>query len=243
MEIKSELVEYFPYDEETTDVVIRVDDKRMHLSRGTLMQASPVFRKMLNSNGKEKQAEITLPEKSYEEVVLFLRCISPREFVKLDEESIDVVLPLAHEYQVKATLQKCEDWLLTEIKFIVGEVTGHTKETQEKVEFFAKCLLYGTKHDLETLYNRALELLVPYKLSRYQHTEFYKLLPDKQKSQLLETRMVKIEETNKIGDGNFLQTITPPNIPSQASMFGVSASVSENAYNSTPAFGSRGSRR
>ena len=84
MEIKSELVEYFPYDEETTDVVIRVDDKRMHLSRGTLMQASPVFRKMLGSNGKEKQAEITLPEKSYEEVILFLRCISPREFVKLD---------------------------------------------------------------------------------------------------------------------------------------------------------------
>nr|XP_022302825.1 uncharacterized protein LOC111110563 [Crassostrea virginica] len=203
MEIKSELVEYFPYDEETTDVVIRVDDKRMHLSRGTLMQASPVFRKMLGSNGKEKQAEITLPEKSYEEVILFLRCISPREFVKLDEESIGVVLPLAHEYQVKATLQKCEDWLLTEMEFIVGEVTGHTKEIQEKVEFFAKCLLYGTKHDLETLYKRALELLVPYKLSRYQHTEFYKLLPDKPKSQLLETRMVKIEKTNSIGDGHF----------------------------------------
>ena len=114
-----------------------------------------------------------------------------------------MVLPLAHEYQVKATLQKCEDWLLTEIEFIVGEVTGHTKETQEKVEFFAKCLLYGTKHDLETLYVRALELLVPYKLSRYQHTEFYKLLPDKPKSQLLETRMVKIEKTNSIGDGHF----------------------------------------
>ena len=72
-----------------------------------------------------------------------------------------MVLPLAHEYQVKATLQKCEDWLLTEMEFIVGEVTGHTKEIQEKVEFFAKCLLYGTKHDLETLYKRALELLVP----------------------------------------------------------------------------------
>ena len=114
-----------------------------------------------------------------------------------------MVLPLAHDYQVKAILQKCEDWLLTEIEFIVAEVTGHTKETQEKVEFFAKCLLYGTKHDLETLYVRALELLVPYKLSRYQHTEFYKLLPDKPKSQLLETRMVKIEKTNSIGDGHF----------------------------------------
>ena len=114
-----------------------------------------------------------------------------------------MVLPLAHEYKVKATLQKCEDWLLTEIKFIVSEVTGHTEGTQEKVEFFAKCLLYGTKHDLEILYVRALELLVPYKLSRYQHTEFYKLLPDKTKSHLLETRMVKIEKTNSIVDGHF----------------------------------------
>ena len=154
-------------------------------------------------------------------------------FFSQTEESIDVVLPLAHDYQVKATLQKCEDWFLTEIEFIVGEVTGHTKEIQEKVEFFVKCLLYGTKHDLETLYVRALELLVPYKLSRYQHTEFYKLLPDKQKIQLLETRMVKIEETNKIGDGNFLQTITPQNNPPQAQMFGVSP----------PAFGSRGLKK
>ena len=84
VENKSEQMEYFPYDEETTDIVIRVDDTTMHMSRGTLMQASSVFRKMLSSNGKQKQAEITLPEKAYEEIVLFLRCISPMEFVKLD---------------------------------------------------------------------------------------------------------------------------------------------------------------
>ena len=55
MENDSEMIGYFPYDEETTDMVIRVDDKRLNLSRGTLMQASPVFRKMLSSNGNEKQ--------------------------------------------------------------------------------------------------------------------------------------------------------------------------------------------
>ena len=119
------------------------------------------------------------------------------------EESIDVVSPLAHEYQVKATLQKCEDWLLT-----VGEVTGHSKETQEKVEFFAKCLLYGTKNDLESLYVRASESLVFNKISRYQHTKFYKLLPDKHKRQLLETRMIMTENTNSIGDGSFFEAIS-----------------------------------
>ena len=105
MEIESEIVEYFPYDEETTDVVIRVEDKRMHLSRGILMQASPVFRKMLNSNGKEKQAEITLPEKSYEEVVLFLRCISPREFLKLNGKICDQREIIVYFQETFETLQ------------------------------------------------------------------------------------------------------------------------------------------
>ena len=108
---------------------------------------------------------------------------------------------------IKATLSKCKDQLLTEIEFIFGEVTGHTKETQEKVEFFAKCLLYGTKNDLQSLYVRALGLLVPYKLSRYQHTAFYKLLPNKHKKQLSETRMIKIEKTNSTGDRTFQQNI------------------------------------
>lgn len=119
------------------------------------------------------------------------------------EGIIDVVLPLAKEYQVNSLLQKCEDWLLTEIEFIVGKVIGHVKKTQTMVEFFAKCLLYGAKNELESLYNRAFELLVPYNLIRYNNTKFYKLLRDKIKWQLLEARLVKIEKTQCIGDGSF----------------------------------------
>lgn len=119
------------------------------------------------------------------------------------EGIIDVVLPLAKEYQVNSLLQKCEDWLLTEIEFIVGEVIGHVKETQTKVEFLAKCLLYATKNELDILYHRAFELLVPYNLIRYQNTKFYKFLPDNVKWQLLEARLVKIERTQFIGDGSF----------------------------------------
>lgn len=119
------------------------------------------------------------------------------------EDIIEMVLPLAKEYQVNSLLHKCEDWLLTEIEFIVGEVIGHVKETQTKVEFFTKCLLYGAKNELNTLYNRAFELLLPYNLIRYQHTSFYKLLPDKNKWQLLEARMMKIEKTQHIADGSF----------------------------------------
>lgn len=77
-------LDYFAYDKETTDVVFCVEDKRFQLSRGVLMQASPVFRKMLTSNGKEDKSEVTLSGKTYEEIVLFLRSVCPMEYVKLD---------------------------------------------------------------------------------------------------------------------------------------------------------------
>lgn len=76
-------VEPFAYDENTTDVVLCVEEKKLYLSRGILMLASPVFRKMLTSNGEGKQGEISLPEESYENFVLFLKCFSPMEYVEL----------------------------------------------------------------------------------------------------------------------------------------------------------------
>lgn len=63
---QSSRAELFAFDEETTDVVLCVEDKKLHLSRGVLMQASPVFRKMLAPDGKEKQNEVTLPDKPHE---------------------------------------------------------------------------------------------------------------------------------------------------------------------------------
>lgn len=76
-------VEPFSYDENTTDVVLCVEEKKLHLSRGVLMLASPVFRKMLTSNGEGTQNEISLPEESYKDFVLFLKCFSPVEYVEL----------------------------------------------------------------------------------------------------------------------------------------------------------------
>lgn len=75
--------EPFAYDENTTDVVLCVEEKKLYLSRAVLMIASPVLRKMLTSNGEGKLSEISLPEESYENFVLFLKCFSPMEYVEL----------------------------------------------------------------------------------------------------------------------------------------------------------------
>lgn len=65
------------------------------------------------------------------------------------------------------------------------------------------CLLLAIKNDLTILYNRAFELLITYKLSRYRRSRYYDDLPDKNKWQLLEARMVKIEKANCILDGEY----------------------------------------
>lgn len=61
-------LEYFAYDKETTDVVFCVEDKRLYLSRGVLMQASQVFK-----TGKKTRVKL-----------LFLAKLTRRLFFSFD---------------------------------------------------------------------------------------------------------------------------------------------------------------
>ena len=55
----------------------------MHVNKGILMVASPVFHKMLTSDFKEKEdGLIVLPEKTVEDVTLLLKCLYPNKHVK-----------------------------------------------------------------------------------------------------------------------------------------------------------------
>ena len=50
-----------------SDVIFKVEGKRIHASKAVLSLASPVFDKMLTADFKEKDAsEILLPEKNYD---------------------------------------------------------------------------------------------------------------------------------------------------------------------------------
>lgn len=123
-------------------------------------------------------------------------------FIYFTENTVTGVLPLAKKYQVSSVLKKCEDRLLTEIKYLINKEIRYERERRSMVEFFAMCLFLATKNDLESLYNRAFELLITYKLSRYRRSQYYEGLPDKDKWQLLEARMVKIEKADYVLDGD-----------------------------------------
>ena len=72
--------DYFPHDPDVTDFTLIVGDKKFHVVKAVLMDASPVFRSMFTGDFKEKNiTELELPGKDGSIFEFFLRCIYPRE--------------------------------------------------------------------------------------------------------------------------------------------------------------------
>ncbi|XP_062605187.1 kelch-like protein 15 [Saccostrea cucullata] len=223
----------FPCDPELTDLTLVVEEKKLHVIKAVLMDASPVFRKMFTDDFKEKNAaEVHLPGKEYSIFVLFLRCIFPREHVTLSERSIEDLLPLAHEYDVKCILRECETWLLTELEFKKAKVENHYVNVENDVEYLTKCLYYGSEYCLRELYAKAFQLMIPHKLTRYKTNQFYQKLPEKNKRELIEARLTKIEEmgtllntTNSFGSSGLFGQQTKVSTTSEQTVFQCSANL------------------
>nr|XP_034305887.1 BTB and MATH domain-containing protein 38 [Crassostrea gigas] len=190
--------DYFPYDSDVTDFTLIVEGKTLHVARVVLIDASPVFRKMLTGDFKEREmSELELPGKECSKFVPFLRCIFPREELKLTETCIDDILPLADEYEVKCVLQKCENWLLSELELKNGKVTAQHASVKSNIKFLMKCLYYGEKYVLEQLYKKSFKLALPYRLKWYKKNEHYQMLLEENKRKLLEARLREIEKNVK----------------------------------------------
>jgi hypothetical protein len=66
------------------------------------------------------------------------------------------------------------------------------------VDFFMKCLYYGVVYDLDELYDKVFEGVIPFTLKRYKKSAYYEKLPDQNKVELLESRLSKIEGKGRI---------------------------------------------
>jgi len=64
----------FPY----TDGALEVEGQKIYVPKTVLAEASPVFKRMFESEFKEKNMEvIQLPEKKVADVTEFLKCLYP----------------------------------------------------------------------------------------------------------------------------------------------------------------------
>ena len=101
-----------------SDVAVVVEDERLHVHRAVLSIASPVFEKMFTSEFQEKDKnEISLPGKSSTEIKELLLMIYPLASEKqITKENCYFLVKLAHEYQIDAIVQKCEDYIVAKLE-------------------------------------------------------------------------------------------------------------------------------
>jgi hypothetical protein len=127
----------FDFTEKTwkDDFVLIVDNKRLHVVKGILAYASPVFDTMFQAEFKEKNSsELDLPGKKVEDMQQFLRCIYPLP-AEISSENVNAILPLAEEYQVLNLKSKCE-------AFLLKQVTG-TISSDDLYRVLAQASLYN----------------------------------------------------------------------------------------------------
>ena len=90
--------------------------------------------------------------------------------------------------------QKCEEWLVTELKFRIAEVSPNFVDIENSAQYLMKCVFYGEKYGLTKLYASVFKHILPFQLKRYMQNEYYLKLSEKTKRELLEKRLCNIEE-------------------------------------------------
>ena len=145
-----------------SDVVLVVEEQRLHVHRAVLSMWSPVFEKMFTSEFQEKNKnEIHLPDKKPSEVKELLLMIYPSTAEKqITEENCYFLVKLAHEYQMDAIVEKCEDFMVDKLKS--KPIDGAIAE-----------LVFAQTYELEKLRQASVEKAHNLSLEELKKNEMY----------------------------------------------------------------------
>ena len=181
-----------------SDVVLVVEEERLHVHRAVLAMASPVFETMFTSEFQEKyKNEIPLPGKSSTEVKELLLLIYPSTAEKqITKENCYFLVKLAHEYQMDAIVKKCENFLVDEMK------------TKQKDGILSD-LVFAQTYKLEKLrqasVDRAHNLYAHY-LEELKQDEMYDQIQSENLKEIMEGIVKRLqresEESQRINEEN-----------------------------------------
>ncbi|CAF4449003.1 unnamed protein product [Rotaria sp. Silwood2] len=114
------MVDSFSTPDDISDVTLIVEDKRIFAHKSILAKISPVFNRMLYSNGfRESQTnEIILPGKQYLHIIELLKCIYPNILKSIDNSNAMYLLPLSDEYSIVILKKNIERYFISIINSI-----------------------------------------------------------------------------------------------------------------------------
>ena len=126
-----------------SDVVLVVDDHRLHVHRAVLAVWSPVFEEMFTSEFQGKgEKEIPIHGRRANEIIELLQMIYPSVGEKLTEKNCHRLLELAHQYQMKVIVQRCENFIIRMMNW-----NSSKKEFLRELVFAQKYNLQKLKHE------------------------------------------------------------------------------------------------
>ncbi|CAC5403482.1 unnamed protein product [Mytilus coruscus] len=136
---------------------------------------------MFTAESKEKSAErIPLPDKIYEDFVLFLRSFYPGEYLRLNDQLVKKIVPFAREYNIQSLLERIKEWL---------EVEARTRTDDER--FVLMAFAMASEYGFSEMYKKLAGNLIDFDQQSVEWYNEYKQLKDKDKIFVLNLRCEK----------------------------------------------------
>ncbi|CAD6198430.1 unnamed protein product [Caenorhabditis auriculariae] len=154
----------------TSDAVLIIDGKRLHISRAYLSLYSRVFYAMFNSNFSEREMrEIPVEDVVFEEFVELLNVVYPSH-KPVSSENVEFLLELGDKFEIQYVIDLCEQFLIRS-----DEVSTITKLVWADQYYLAQL-----QHTCMRTFKQVSEI------KALKLTEEYKNLSDVTKAALLE---------------------------------------------------------
>ncbi|CAF1034720.1 unnamed protein product [Adineta steineri] len=120
MDDEEPLVDSFSTPDDISDVTVIVEDKKIFAHKAILAKISPVFARMLYSDGfREFQTnEVILPGKQYDHIIELLKCIYPNILKPIDNTNAMYLLPLSDEYSIFILKKSIQRFFISTINSI-----------------------------------------------------------------------------------------------------------------------------
>ena len=168
---------------EDSDLILLVEDEKFHVHRVIMSMNSPVFKAMFKSQFKEATAnEIPLPEKKANEILDLLKHVYSKQFieepVEITEETVEYLLKLSDEYQIKRIFDTCINFVKTR------------PQTEQNVMKLRKM---ATNYNLDRVRDECDDLLKNLKLTTLSEIVDLKGLDQETLQHFLEQRIKRLE--------------------------------------------------
>ncbi|XP_031560771.1 ring canal kelch protein-like [Actinia tenebrosa] len=99
-----------------SDIVLLVDDVRLHVHSGVLVMWSPVFENMFAELKRKNARVLTLEKQKPNEIRELLLVIYPTIKRPINENNCYYLLEIAEQFQMRKVTEQCEEYLMRTLK-------------------------------------------------------------------------------------------------------------------------------